>query len=194
MKLLALNCPVCGQRLLPKSRDVLVMGCGNCGTAVSIDPDKGIEQTTVQFAQTGSESVEAWVPLWVFDAQVKIKSRQTRQRDGRSEKASQALWGTPRRLFVPAWTLNMKVARQLGTKMVEKQPQLQAIEKPDGVQMAEAVVAQEDALKLLEFIVLSIEADRKDWLTNLQFDIETRSTELWVVAAQKRGNGWRLLI
>lgn len=194
MKLLALKCPVCGQRLAPKSKQALVMACTNCDTAVSIDPDKGIQETTLQFASPKAEGTEKWLPMWVFDAKVNITSRRTRKRDGRSEKASKEFWGTPRRLYVPAWTSNMQTARQLGTKLVEKQPQFQTIEKPNGTSLSEMVVAEEDALKLIEFIVMSIEAERKDWLTDLQFDVKTQMINLWAIPAKKNKNGWGLLI
>ncbi len=193
MKLLALKCPVCGQRLAPKSDRVLVMECGQCDTAVSINPDTSISETTVQYAQAREEA-DVWLPMWVFDARVNITSRRTRKRDGRSEKASQELWGTARQLFVPAWTLNMQTARQLGTKLIENQPQLQAADKPNGVHMTEMVVQEEDAFKLLEFIILSIEAERKDWLTDLEFDIKTNATNLWVIPAKQNRGGWQLLI
>jgi hypothetical protein len=193
MKLLALKCPVCGQRLDPQNNQVVVMECGQCDTAVSIDPDAGVSQTTVQYAQ-GKENAEAWLPLWVFDAQVNITSRKTQKRDGRSEQDSHKLWGSPRQLCVPAWTLEMQTARQLGTKLIETPPQLQATAKPNGVIMAEMIVAQEDALKLIEFIVLSIEAERKDWLTDLQFDIKTQATQLWIVPARQNRGQWQLLI
>ena len=193
MKLLALKCPVCGQRLAPKHDHVVVVECEQCSTAVSINTDTGISQTAVQYAQT-KENAEAWLPMWVFDARVNITSRRTRGRDGRSEKASQALWSSTRQLFVPAWTLNMQTARQLGTKLIENQPQLQAAERPSGASMTEMIVHEEDALKLLEFIILSIEAERKDWLTDLKFDIQTNATNLWVVPAKQNRGGWQLLI
>ena len=193
MKLLALKCPVCAQRLTPKSNQVLVMECGQCDTAVSINTDTGVSQTNVQYAQA-KENTEAWLPLWVCDARVNITSRQTRKRDGRSEQASHELWGRPRQLCVPAWTLDMQTARQLGTQLIENQPQLQVTEKQKGAIMAEMVVHQEDALKLIEFIVLSIEAERKDWLTDLKFEVETRATNLWVVPAKQNRDRWQLLI
>ncbi len=193
MKLLALKCPVCGQRLTPKHDQVLVMECGQCGTAVSINHTTGISQTAVQYAQA-KENAEVWLPMWVFDAWVRITSRQTRKGDGRSEKASHELWRSPRQLFVPAWTLDTQTARQLGTKLIENQPQLQAVDKPNGTVMTEAIVTQEDALKLVEFIILSIEAERKDWLTDLKFEIQTNATNLWVIPAKQNRGGWQLLI
>lgn len=194
MKLLALKCPVCAQRLAPKNSQALLMGCAHCETAVSIDPDKGVQETSLSFAAPKSAGVSSWLPMWVFDAQVNITSRRTRSRDGRSEKASQAFWGVPRRLYVPAWTPNMQSARMLGTKLVENQPQFQATDKPSGAHLSEMVVAEEDALKLVEFIIMSIEAERKDWLTDLQFNIQRQATNLWAIPAQKNQNGWNLLI
>ena len=194
MKLLALKCPVCAQRLAPKNSQALLMGCAHCETAVSIDPDRGIQETTLNFATPKNSEVSSWLPMWVFDAQVNITSRRTRSKHGRSEKASKEFWGVPRRLYVPAWTPNMQSARMLGTKLVENQPQFQLTEKPSGAQISEMVVAEEDALKLVEFIIMSIEAERKDWLTNLQFDIQKQAVNLWAIPAQKQQQGWSLLI
>jgi hypothetical protein len=52
------------------------------------------------------------------------------------------------------------------------------VERPDGAQLINAVVTPADARKLLEFIVLAIEARRKDWLKNLVFELEVGEPKL----------------
>ena len=42
----------------------------------------------------------------------------------------------------------------------------------------------------MEFIVLSIEAQRKDWLKNLTFHISADAPELWALPAQLQGSRW----
>ena len=76
--------------------------------------------------------------------------------------------------------------------MVQRQPQFQRTTQPQNFPFIEAVTTQEDALKLLEFVVFNVEAARKDWLKNLQFTIEATTPQLWAIPAQQAGSGWRL--
>ena len=191
MKLLALRCPSCAQPLKPQSPEVVALRCANCGTAVTIN-DNGLDTIALQFAASAVETFAAWVPLWVFNGRVNITSRQTQGRNKQAQQDSEQLWGYPRRLYIPAWELPTKAACQLGGDMVQRQPQFQRTDPSDKLPFIEAVVTQEDALKLLEFVVFNVEAARKDWLKDLQFTIEAAPPQLWAIPAQKQGSEWRL--
>lgn len=191
MKLLALRCPQCAQPLAPGHDDVIVLGCANCFTVVQINTG-GLHVTEVQYAAPAQEKFDAWLPLWIFNGRVHFRSRQTQERDRRSEQDAQQLWGTPRRLYVPAWQLSLHDACALGGRLVQRQPTYQAIPRPEKALLTEATVTPADALKLLEFVVLSVEAKRKDWLKNLSFEIEAGAPALWAVPARRTGSGWQL--
>ncbi len=191
MKLLALRCPTCTQKLAPQSTDVVVLRCSNCGTAVSIN-DSGINKIDVKFAASAVEKFDAWLPIWLFNGRVHIQSRQTQGRSKQAQKDSEQLWGYPRHLYVPAWHMPANEASQLGGDLVQHQPQFQQAEPPPNATFVEAVVTPEDALKLLEFVVFNVEAARKDWLKDLQFNIEAGAPQLWAIPAQKDGSGWHL--
>jgi hypothetical protein len=118
-----------------------------------------------------------WVPFWVFNGRVLIKERVLQ--GGRSdEKESERLWGAPRALYVPAWELSMAIAQNVGSQMIQQQPELQRVERPEESQFISATVTPDDARKLLEFIVLAIEARRKDMLKRLEFDLEVGEPQL----------------
>ena len=191
MKLLALRCPNCAQSLTPQSVDVVVLCCENCKTAVSIN-DSGLERVELHFAKPSVEKLDAWVPIWLFNGRVHIHSRQTQGSNKQAKQDSEQLWGHPRRLYVPAWELDTQAACQLGGDLVQHQPVFQFTPQPDSFTLVEVVVTPEDALKLLEFVVFNVEAARKDWLKDLQFNIETIDPQLWAIPAQKLGNRWDL--
>lgn len=191
MKLLALRCPTCAQSLKPQNPEVVVLRCGGCGTAVSLS-ESGLDTISVQFAAAAVEEFDAWAPLWVFNGRVHIHSRQTQGRDRQAQQDAEQLWGYPRRLYVPAWDLPTEAACQLGGNLVQHQPTFQPADPPKRVTLIEAVITPEDALKLLEFVVLNVEAARKDWLKDLQFTIEVTTPQLWAIPAVKDGSGWRL--
>jgi hypothetical protein len=66
----------------------------------------------------------------------------------------------------------MHTAQNVGSYLIQQQPALQEIERPSELQFTSATVTPGDARKLLEFIVLAIEARRDDMLKNLQFNLE----------------------
>ena len=172
MKLIALRCPNCTHPLAVENDDVVV-ACQTCQNTVAIS-ENGPVKMAVQFAipagQHGAGNV--WSPFWVFNGRVNIKRRETQGGGGSAEKDSRQLWGSPRSLYVPAWELNMHTAQKVGSYLIQQQPQLKEIERPSDLKLASATVTPGDARKLLEFIVLAIEARRKDMLKNLDFALE----------------------
>jgi hypothetical protein len=179
MKLLLLRCPNCARPLTPENDDVVFM-CTNCFTSVSID-DRGLQTTDVRFAlpPKGDLRTQQWLPFWVYESQVRILKRETQGRS--DQKASDLQWARPLRMYVPAWEISMQVAQDVGSRLIQRQPVVKFVERPDAAYMAPAVVTPEDALRLLEFIVLAIEARRRDWLKALDFRIEAGSPELWAM-------------
>lgn len=179
MKLVLLRCPNCARPLTPDNDDVVFM-CTNCFTSVSID-ERGIQAAEVRFAlpAKGDERAQRWLPFWVYQGRVDILNRETQGRA--DDKAVQQQWANPLRLYVPAWEISMQVAQDLGSKLIQRQPAARFVERPQGAYMEPAVVSTDDAVRLLEFIILAIEARRKDWLKALDFRIEAGDPELWAM-------------
>ncbi|MGW8318823.1 MAG: hypothetical protein ACWGPS_06210 [Candidatus Promineifilaceae bacterium] len=183
MKLLLLRCPVCGQPLTPADDDV-VFACTNCHTPVYIGP-AGIRRFEVRFAvpEGVKSSGDLWLPFWVFEGSVQIKRRETQGRS-RSEGAVQALWSAPRRLFVPAWPLPFEKAQALGSRLIQRQAPVQFVEPASEARLTAATITAEDAQKLLEFIVLAIEARRDDYLRTIDFEMELDGGQLWAMPGE----------
>jgi len=194
MQLLALKCPTCGQKLTPRSNETVVVSCMNCLTAVSLQ-QAGITAIPLQYAApTAKADVEVWLPMWVYNGRVTLTRRQSQGGSKGADKEAQALWQSVRRLFAPAWQEPVPQAREIGSQFILKQPPLQATAPEAGMTLQDATISQEDGLKLLDFIVLTIEANRKDWLQDLQFEIQTSGSELWAVPARQKRGVWEFLI
>jgi hypothetical protein len=186
MKLLALRCPECSQPLKPEN-DHIVVTCELCRAAVHIGDD-GLSLVSVQYARPRSEAgVTRWLPFWVFHGRVQVKRRLTAS-GGRSRQEEMArLWGEPRYLYVPAWELSPRTVRDTGSKMIQSQPAYQAIARPADAHLTPVILTTQDALKMLEFIVLTIEAGRRDWLEHLEFRLEVGEPVLWALPADDQG-------
>ncbi len=182
MKLLALRCPACGHSLAPENEHIVV-ACQRCHAAIHIG-DEGLTETNVNYAAPSSEDrVTAWLPFWVFEGRVNITRRTTQGSDSQQDEATR-LWGEQRRLYVPAWELSLKEAQRIGSNMIQRQPGFQSAPQPAEALLTPATLTTADALKMLEFIILAIEARRPDWLKSLDFDLEVDAPALWALPAE----------
>lgn len=180
MKLVLLRCPNCSEPLKPDNDDV-VLACSNCHSPSAIAVN-GAVLMQVQFGVPPGFKGDPgrWMPFWVFEGQVKVIKRETQ--GGRSRTKDMAkLWGARRRFFVPAWDLDPHTSQDVGSRMVQQQPSFGKIERPAGAQLQTAVVTPNDAKMLIEFIVLAIEARRKDWLRDLVFKLDVDEPKMWAL-------------
>jgi hypothetical protein len=65
--------------------------------------------------------------------------------------------------------------------MVQRPPSFEKIDRPEGAHLQAAIVTPKDGKKLIEFIVLAIEARRKDWLRDLEFELDVGESKLWAL-------------
>jgi hypothetical protein len=186
MKLILLRCPTCGEGLKPEQDDIVV-ACNNCHTPVWISQN-GATKAKVQFAipkakSQRPESQNRWLPFWVFEGQVEIIERVTQ--GGRSrQKEAEKLWQRTGRFYVPAWDIQPHTAQSVGIRLIQHPPEIELISRPAGAHLEAASVDSNDARKLLEFIVLAIEARRKDWLKDLNFRLKVDEAKLWALPAK----------
>jgi hypothetical protein len=181
MKLLALRCPACNHSLAPENEHIVV-ACERCQAAIHIG-DEGLTQATVNYAAPrGEAQATDWLPFWVFEGRVNI-TRRTTQGGGSGQAEATRLWGEQRRLYVPAWELSLGKAQKIGSDMIQRQPAFQSAPPPAKAILTPVTLSAEDALNMLEFIVLAIEARRPDWLKSLDFDLEVGEPALWALPA-----------
>jgi hypothetical protein len=180
MTLIVVRCPACGNTLTPGDDD-LVVACAQCGAALHL-ADEGPRPIEIQYAQTNLAKATTWRPWWIFTGRVNLIKRET-QGGNRSDEARQ-FWAQPRVMAVPAWELSIAAVKQAGVQLLQRPPQLTATSRPSGTRLTPVVVSAEDARKMLEFLVLSLEAGRDDWLKTVDFQIDVSAPELWAIAAE----------
>lgn len=194
MELLSLKCPACGQKLTPQSNEAVVVSCSNCKTAVSLQ-QSGIQAIPAYYAlPKTAAAVDNWLPMWRYNGRVILQRRQSQGSSKGADKEAAALWERVRHLFAPAWQEPLPQAREIGRYFILNQPALAPMESGTEAAMQEATITWEDGLKLLDFIILSIEANRKDWLEDLRFDVQTSGYELWAIPARKNRTAWEFLV
>lgn len=191
MKLLLLRCPQCNHALAPGQNDQVIQ-CPNCRSAVAIN-EGGLSIMPAQFVRPAVETPPVWLPFWVYMGKVTILERKT-QGGRSSEKAAQEFWAQPRRVYIPAWACELIEARELVEELLEKQPVMEAVAPPEGASFEPVVVTPDDARKLLELVIVTIEAQRADYLETFDFDLRLDSESLWLLPAERAKSEWKLLL
>lgn len=190
MKLDALICPQCTQWLSPKPDDI-VLACPRCFTAVILE-DSGLRSVSAVAYAASSATDATWYPFWTFQGQVEFTARETQS--GNKSKDAQQFWQTERRFLIPAWDLDMWQARDLGMRLLQKPPQLTILNGPPETAFHSATLSREDALKLVDFIILTVEAERKDMLRKLQFKLTIDDPALWLLPGKATQKNWQLIL
>jgi hypothetical protein len=181
MKLLALRCPECANPLAPGIDDI-VIACERCAAAVKIGDEGPTIASASYVAPKPGNPVTRWLPFWVFHGSVGIDQRDTQGGGSRLEEALR-FWGQVREMYVPAWELSLHTAEEVGGALIQRQPAFSLIPRPPEARFTPVTLAPDDALRMLEFIVLTIEASRSDWLKSIDFHLEVGVPALWALPA-----------
>jgi predicted RNA-binding Zn-ribbon protein involved in translation (DUF1610 family) len=174
VQLIPLVCTIC-QTHVPAQPDEVAWVCGQCGQGLLLDVSKGLVPLEVKYAQ-GIGSNSPGKPFWVTEGRVAFTNRQTYS--GNEDREAHNFWAQPRQFFVPAFNSPLEALLELGSKFLQQPPSLQ----PGPAARFEPVtLALEDVKPLAEFIVMALEAGRKDKLKEIQFSVELSSPVLWIL-------------
>lgn len=182
MKLIALRCPECNDALAPEN-DHVVVACDACHAAILVD-EEGLRSLPVRYVRPreGAE-VSRWLPFWVYHGRVQMEKRRSDWGGVPSLEASKRLWGEPRTLYVPAWEVPLRMAIDMAKDMIADQPSFPTTAEPPEIPLTPAALTTGDALKMLDLIVVGIEAAREDWLADIEFELDVGEPVLWAFPA-----------
>jgi hypothetical protein len=106
----------------------------------------------------------------------------TLQRDtygrAQSEQEAQQFWGQPRHFFIPAFPMPLDEIYRLGIRWLQQPPGIQSGPVTD---FEPVIVAAEDVPVWAEFLVVALEAERKDQVKTVNFQLEMAEPLLWVL-------------
>ena len=174
VELIQLVCLRC-KAPLPAEPNEAAWVCAQCGQGMRLDEDKGLVELVVNFA-AGIPIGARGKPFWVANGSVAL------QRDtvsGNQSREADLFWGQPRRFYVPAYALPLETLLATGMAYLLKPPVVQ----PGPAASFEPVVLPiEDVHATAEFIIMAVEAERKDMLKNVQFSLQLSDPVLWVLS------------
>ena len=174
IQLLPMYCLKC-QSPIPAGVDETVWVCSACGQGLLLDPEKGLQALEIHVA-AGIPQALPGHPYWMATGTVRA-NRTTFHGD--QSREMQAFWAQPRRFFIPAYALELEEITRIGVNLVRQPPALTPVIST--ATFHPVILMPEDIRPLAEFIVLSIEAERKDALKELSFTLDLQPPELWIL-------------
>ena len=175
VELIPMQCLRCQQPLTAQP-DEVVWVCPNCGQGQVLSDEKGLLPQIVHYA-AGIPANMAGKPVWVAAGQVTLH-RETYH--GSSEREMAQFWVQPRWFFIPAYSLTLEQLSSTGVTLLKQPLPMQEVETRSP--FLPITVHPEDIRPLAEFILLAVEAERKDQLRNLTYDLQLSPPDLWIFA------------
>lgn len=172
IELVLLKCLRCSNPV-PAEENEVAWVCANCGQGLQL-AEAGLESLDVHWSEPRKPAAE-WRPFWVFTGTVHFSERASY---GGEEKLN-PLWTEPRRFFVPAFSAGLNEIENLGGDFTRRQLALTGGAAAGPLQGC--TLLPEDAERAVEFVVATIEADRRDKLRRLDFSLDLQPPELWML-------------
>lgn len=183
-----LKCIRCGQPLAATEEEV-AWACANCGQGQQL-AEQGLAPLTITWAQPkphaqgpNAQGV-VWWPAWVFAGTVKFTQRESYGGQNRPDK----LWDTPRRFCIPAYPLTLDDLLHWATQLT-RLPSLPTAGPALNV-VRQCTLHPVDAREMVEFVVLSVEAQQNDKLKRANFALALNEPELWVLPFANGQPAW----
>ncbi len=186
-KLIAFKCPTCDSGLGVEVNDNVVY-CSSCGNGFEIVDDK-LVPIEVNFAKPllPGQGEVIYRPFWLVNSYVKINSR-----DATGGWVSNLFGGNSNAtegnvlFYVPAFWMTIESAKIIGSQFTIKNPV--ASPQKYNVKMTGFNFSKDDAKKITEFIFLSIEAEKKDTVRSIDYDIKINNIQVLGIPFYKMPN------
>jgi len=173
IQLIPLRCVQCSAPV-PAEPDEAAWVCSLCGQGLQLDEEHGLRPLEVRFAQSEPRENLRWHPFWVAEGKVEFQLRETYGRDSGPDP----LWGTTQVFLIPAFECTLEQAGNWGAHFLRHPHRLPA---GSPSRLPKVTVEPNDAQALADFVVLTIEAERKDQLKRVEFSLDLAPWSLWIL-------------
>ncbi len=187
-KLEAVKCRSCGSGLIIEVNDNIVY-CSSCGSGFEI-VDGELTPIEINFAAPAirSEGEMIYKPFWLLKIKVDIIERKAKGEflknlfGGSGEMTSGDIT-----FYIPAFYCSLDTMKKLATEFTRRHPV--ASPQKYNVKLVGFAYGKEDAKKLSEFILISLEAEKGDTIKSFKYDMRFDSMEILGIPFYKLLNG-----
>jgi hypothetical protein len=173
VELVALNCIRCGNPI-PAETEEVAWACEQCDQGQQLGDD-GLQPLQIHYAQEIPPN-QTGKPFWVCEGRVTLQ-RDTYGR-AKSENEARQFWAQPRKFVIPAFPYPVEEFSNDGVRWLQNPPKLAP---GSAVSFESVTVPVEDVRVWAEFLVMALEAARKDKVKTIQFQLELTEPQLWIL-------------
>jgi hypothetical protein len=186
-KLVAVKCKNCGSGLVVEVNDNITY-CTSCGSGFEII-DGELQPIEINFAAAAirDEGEMVYKPFWLVKTDVNILERNAsgaflKNLFGGNSSSSGSI-----NFYIPAFFCPLETMKNLATQFTAKNPA--ASPQKYNVKLTGFAYGKEDAKKLSEFILISLEAEKSDTMKTFRFNMKFNSLEILGIPFYKKPNG-----
>ena len=173
VELIPLVCIKCSTPIPAEPQEVAWV-CSLCGQGMLLQEQQGLTGLQVNYAEGIPPGCNGR-PFWVTEGSITLM-RETYS--GNKDREAQEFWKRPHTFFVPAFACNLESLLSLGTQLLLNPPAYQpGLPCP----FEPVVLPLEDVQATADFIVMAIEAGRKDKLKKVDFSLQLANPSLWIL-------------
>lgn len=174
VRLIPLQCPRC-QTPVPAQIDEVAWVCEQCRQGMLISESQGVQPLDVFFSAAIPVGAVGR-PFWVSRGSVTPIERKSYSGNQQAEMTQ--FWSMARLFFVPAYKMPIQEVVASGVRYLNQPAEMKAGQP---VKFQPVVVPPTDVKAISEYIVMCLEAARKDALQELKFNIRLEPPQLWVL-------------
>ena len=175
VELIPMLCVHCQNPLLAQPGEVFWV-CSSCGHGQVLHDELGLQAQSVRYA-AGVPQNTPGKPVWVVTGQAVLGRSSYDAFDKRGEM--EQFWAQPRTFYIPAYDLPLDQLTDSALGALRQPPRLQEAASPS--KFLPVTIHPEDIQPLAEYVLLALEADRKDNLKQLEINLKLGPPELWVL-------------
>lgn len=177
VKLIPMLCTRC-QTPVEAQPDEVFWVCRNCGQGLLLSDEKGLVAQVLHYG-AGLAQNATGKPIWVFWGQVVLQRETFNNLFGDKTQEMVEFWQQPRWFFIPGYDLPLDQLIETGVRLLRQPVALQEVNSPAA--FLPVTIHPNDLRPLVEFLILDVEAERKDQLKALAFTLQMSEPELWIL-------------
>ncbi|HMS35313.1 MAG TPA: hypothetical protein PKC91_14615 [Ignavibacteria bacterium] len=184
----AVKCKKCDSGLMVEVNDNIVY-CSSCGSGFEII-EGVLTPIEINFAAAAirSEGEMIYKPFWLLKSNINIAERKASGNflknifGGSNDNTSGNIT-----FYIPAFYCSIESMKNLATQFTMRNP----VSSPQkyNTKLVGFAYGKEDAKKLAEFILISLEAEKSDTMKSFNYEMKFESMEILGIPFYKQGNG-----
>lgn len=180
IQLVSLRCSKCS-RPLSGDKKSLFLYCPACGAGFEIVRHQELVLTPVYFARK-NKADSAFLPFWTFDSTLQLAERKAKGGFFSSPQGLVQMFEKRQaiRFYIAAFQKDLGSKNPVGLKLTYEQPELEYLHPQEKLPPVE--ISQEDAKKIVDYLLISSEIEQKDTLRSLEYQLSLQNPMLIAIA------------